>query len=102
MATHGEIRWPSVGSFDGRLRGDSHGRRHLSVSAEPRPPTKGGPARAGRSVSKLARCGFAESEASHLNRFCMLAHHHVCLRTPDNCRIERHGEEPGTARRGAR
>jgi hypothetical protein len=27
MATHGEIRWPSVGSFDGRLRGDSHGRR---------------------------------------------------------------------------
>ena len=28
MATHGEIRWPSVGSFDGRLRGDSHGRRH--------------------------------------------------------------------------
>jgi hypothetical protein len=28
MATHGEIRWPSLGSFDGRLRGDSHGRRH--------------------------------------------------------------------------
>ena len=28
MATHGEIRWPSVGTFDGRLRGDSHGRRH--------------------------------------------------------------------------
>ena len=27
MATHGEIRWPSVGTFDGRLRGDSHGRR---------------------------------------------------------------------------
>ena len=27
MATHGEIRWPSLGSFDGRLRGDSHGRR---------------------------------------------------------------------------
>ena len=27
MATHREIRWPSVGSFDGRLRGDSHGRR---------------------------------------------------------------------------
>jgi len=22
-----QIRWPSVGSFDGRLRGDSHGRR---------------------------------------------------------------------------
>jgi hypothetical protein len=32
MATHGEIRWPSVGSFDGRLRGDSHGRRQ-STSA---------------------------------------------------------------------
>jgi len=30
MATHGEIRWPSVGSFDGRLRGDSHGRRQAS------------------------------------------------------------------------
>jgi hypothetical protein len=30
MATHGEIRWPSLGSFDGRLRGDSHGRRHRS------------------------------------------------------------------------
>ena len=30
MATHGEIRWPSVGSFDGRLRGDSHGRRQPS------------------------------------------------------------------------
>ncbi len=29
MATHGEIRWPSVGTFDGRLRGDSHGRRQL-------------------------------------------------------------------------
>ena len=27
MATHGEIRWPSMGTFDGRLRGDSHGRR---------------------------------------------------------------------------
>ena len=33
MATHGEIRWPPVGTFDGRLRGDSHGRRHTgSVS----------------------------------------------------------------------
>jgi hypothetical protein len=30
MATHGEIRWPSLGSFDGRLRGDSHGRRQQS------------------------------------------------------------------------
>jgi hypothetical protein len=28
MATHGEIRWPSAGSFSGRLRGGSHGRRH--------------------------------------------------------------------------
>ena len=28
MATHGEIRWPPVGTFDGRLRGDSHGHRH--------------------------------------------------------------------------
>jgi hypothetical protein len=28
MATHGEIRWPPVGTFGGRLRGDSHGRRH--------------------------------------------------------------------------
>jgi hypothetical protein len=28
MATHGEIRRPPVGTFDGRLRGDSHGRRH--------------------------------------------------------------------------
>ena len=28
MATSREIRRPPVGSFDGRLRGDSHGRRH--------------------------------------------------------------------------
>jgi hypothetical protein len=33
MATHGEIRWPPVGTFDGRLRGDSHGRRHLTRAA---------------------------------------------------------------------
>lgn len=34
MATHGEIRWPPVGTFDGRLWGDSHGRRHAgSISA---------------------------------------------------------------------
>ena len=39
MATHGEIRWPSVGSFDGRLRGDSHGRRQLPArSAHLQPP----------------------------------------------------------------
>jgi Tol biopolymer transport system component len=30
MAAHGEIRWPPAGSFDGRLRGDFHGRRHLA------------------------------------------------------------------------
>jgi hypothetical protein len=29
MATHGEIQWPPVGSFDGRLWGDSHGHRQL-------------------------------------------------------------------------
>ena len=29
MATHGDIRWPPPGTFDGRLRGDFHGRRHL-------------------------------------------------------------------------
>src|SRR4051812_4331502 len=29
MATHGEIRWPPVRSFGGRLRGGFHGRRHL-------------------------------------------------------------------------
>lgn len=28
MATHGEIRSPSPGSFDGRVWGDLHGRRH--------------------------------------------------------------------------
>jgi hypothetical protein len=28
MATHGEIPWPPVRTFDGRLWGDSHGRRH--------------------------------------------------------------------------
>ena len=35
MATHGEIQWPSVGSFDGRLRGDSHGRRQLADTPSP-------------------------------------------------------------------
>jgi len=29
MATHGEIQWPPVGRFSGRLRGEFHGRRHL-------------------------------------------------------------------------
>src|SRR5215210_6509282 len=33
MAAHGEIRWPPTGTFDGRLRGDSHGRRHLPDEA---------------------------------------------------------------------
>jgi uncharacterized protein (TIGR04222 family) len=32
MAAHGEIRWPPVGRFNGRLRGDSHGRRHPRAS----------------------------------------------------------------------
>ena len=43
MATHGEIRWPPAGTFDGRLRGDSHGRRHfLSVLQDnPEPPAEG-------------------------------------------------------------
>ncbi len=27
MATHGEIQWPPVGRINGRLRGESHGRR---------------------------------------------------------------------------
>jgi transposase-like protein len=32
MATHGEKRWPPAGRSDGRLRGDSHGRRHSDVT----------------------------------------------------------------------
>jgi hypothetical protein len=28
MAAHGEIRWPPLGRFNGRLWGESHGRRH--------------------------------------------------------------------------
>ncbi len=32
MAAHGEIRRPPVGSFSGRLRGDSHGRRHQHLT----------------------------------------------------------------------
>jgi hypothetical protein len=28
MAAHGEIRWPPLGRFNGRLWGGSHGRRH--------------------------------------------------------------------------
>ncbi len=39
MATHGEIRWPPVGSFDGRLRGDFHGRRHPRAAESERPAT---------------------------------------------------------------
>jgi hypothetical protein len=35
MATHGEIRWPSLGSLDGRLRGGSHGRRQIAPTAPP-------------------------------------------------------------------
>jgi hypothetical protein len=35
MATHGEIRWPPVGRSGGRLRGDSHGRRHPAVQQDP-------------------------------------------------------------------
>jgi hypothetical protein len=31
MATHGEIRWPPARTFNGRLRGDSHGRRHAAI-----------------------------------------------------------------------
>ncbi len=30
MATHGENWWPPGGSFNGRLRGESHGRRHCA------------------------------------------------------------------------
>jgi hypothetical protein len=32
MATHGEIQWPPAGTFDGRLWGASHGRRHIGLS----------------------------------------------------------------------
>jgi hypothetical protein len=28
MAAHGEIQWPPVGRFNGRLWGELHGRRH--------------------------------------------------------------------------
>ncbi len=31
MATHGENRWPPVGTFSGRLWGDFHGRRHARM-----------------------------------------------------------------------
>lgn len=31
MATGGEIRRPPAGRTDGRLRGDSHGRRHAAL-----------------------------------------------------------------------
>ena len=30
MATHGEIRWPPVGRFNGRLWGELHGRRQCA------------------------------------------------------------------------
>jgi hypothetical protein len=33
MAAHGDIRWPPVGSSDGRLRGEFHGRRHCRGAA---------------------------------------------------------------------
>jgi hypothetical protein len=33
MATHGEIQWPPAGSFGGRLRGESHGRRQASAGS---------------------------------------------------------------------
>src|SRR5215218_10100553 len=40
MATHGEIRWPPPGTSNGRLRGDSHGRRQNRATR-----TAGGPTR---------------------------------------------------------
>jgi len=38
MATHGEIRWPPVGRFNGRLWGELHGRRHTCATS-PYPST---------------------------------------------------------------
>jgi len=34
MAAHGEIRWPPVGRFNGRLWGESHGRRHARAQTD--------------------------------------------------------------------
>jgi len=35
MAAHGEIRWPPLGRFNGRLWGESHGRRHGARTDQP-------------------------------------------------------------------
>jgi len=32
MAAHGEIQWPPVGRFNGRLWGELHGHRHTPIS----------------------------------------------------------------------
>jgi hypothetical protein len=60
MATHGEIRWPSVGTFDGRLRGDSHGRRQAGTGRPTWTPAKTarGPASvADRESGRPQTCG---------------------------------------------
>ena len=44
MATHGEIRWPPLATSDGRLRGDSHGRRQPCFALAEQSSEEAGPA----------------------------------------------------------
>jgi hypothetical protein len=61
MATHGEIRRPPAGTFDGRLWGDFHGRRQAKQ------PTRGGSTRArSRGRRDVAKPGARERQLLEL------------------------------------
>ncbi len=111
MATHGEIRWPSVGSFDGRLRGDSHGRRQIGMATETLSRTRyterrGSMATAGRSRpaerSGLDRCPDAPSRRGAESGRSDGAIAHPATRAPGlsprRSRSSRASAPPGRAR----
>ncbi len=72
MATHGEIRWPPVGTFGGRLWGDFHGRRQYSKPSDPVFSTSSGTSmsarNAGRALTRIAKAAELDHVTPHALR----------------------------------
>jgi hypothetical protein len=98
MATHGEIRWPPMGTFDGRLRGDSHGRRQLRSS--PKPGLSNRRAEPAATYASLPHRPAPARSAAALGIWAIRAERR--RRTPRGKAElpdgigERHGDEPGS------
>ena len=83
VAAHGEKRWPSMGTFDGRLREDSHGRRHQArPSGTPTPDVGSRTLAWSLSPSGCAASGAGKRPATYDGLECHRHREQPCPRPP--------------------